>query len=312
LNHKGIRILLVDDSADDRFLWKENLVLFGFEVIDVESGKEVISSIDQVAPDLLLLDINMPVMNGHEVCAYLRNIPKYANLPIIMLTSSDDLTDKISSFDEGADEYITKEMDRQEIEKRIVTVIRRYRQNLDSNPLTYLPGNNVIQVEIQKRINNGDFFSVGYCDLDNFKAYNDIYGFVQGDNIIRFCAEILQRSLKAHGNPGDFLGHIGGDDFIFVTSPDKCLSICRDVITQMETGIGNFYSPEDRGNGFIISTDRQGREQKYPLVTISIAIVSNETRSIQSLAEVSEISSEVKKMAKKLPGNSYAFDKRLR
>ncbi|MBN2424825.1 MAG: diguanylate cyclase, partial [Calditrichaceae bacterium] len=236
---------------------------------------------------------------------------KYANLPIIILTSSDDIKDKVDSFDEGADEYITKEMDRQEIEKRLTSIIRRYRQNLDSNPLTHLPGNNVIQHEIQRRISAGETFAACYCDLDNFKAYNDAYGFVEGDQIIRFSAEVIKKSLKLIGNSNDFLGHIGGDDFIFLTTPDKAENICNQIFSLMDEGISGFYTEEDRNQGYIISKNRQGEEQQFPLVSISIAVVSNDLRPISSLAEVSKIASELKKVAKNKPGNSYAFDQRI-
>jgi len=124
LKQVNTRILLVDDNKDDRFLWQATLDKFGFEIDTAESGKDAISKIDSINPDLLMLDLNMPEMDGHEVCIYLRSLPKYANVPIIILTSSDDLKDKVNSFDEGADEYITKEMDHQEIEKRITMVLR--------------------------------------------------------------------------------------------------------------------------------------------------------------------------------------------
>ena len=305
------KILLVDDNEEDRFLWEQTFLQFGFEIYTAGGGREAIATIDQINPDVLLLDLNMPEMNGHEVCRHLRLMPKYANLPIIILTSSDDIRDKVDSFDEGADEYITKEMDRQEIEKRLTSIIRRYRQNLDSNPLTHLPGNNVIQHEIQRRISANETFAACYCDLDNFKAYNDAYGFVEGDQIIRFCAETIKKSLKLYGNNNDFLGHIGGDDFIFLSTPDKAETICNHIFSLMDKGISGFYTEEDRNRGFIISKNRQGEEQQFPLISISIAVVSNDLRPISSLAEVSKIASELKKVAKNKLGNSYAFDQRI-
>ena len=305
------KILLVDDNEEDRFLWEQTFLQFGFEIYTAGGGREAIATIDQINPDVLLLDLNMPEMNGHEVCRHLRLMPKYANLPIIILTSSDDIRDKVDSFDEGADEYITKEMDRQEIEKRLTSIIRRYRQNLDSNPLTHLPGNNVIQHEIQRRISANETFAACYCDLDNFKAYNDAYGFVEGDQIIRFCAETIKKSLKLYGNNNDFLGHIGGDDFIFLSTPDKAETICNHIFSLMDKGISGFYKEEDRNRGFIISKNRQGEEQQFPLISISIAVVSNDLRPISSLAEVSKIASELKKVAENKLGNSYAFDQRI-
>lgn len=309
--NQNAKLLLVDDEENFRFLLKAALKNIGFEVITAKNGIEAIEMLDEVQPNLVLLDLNMPEPDGHEVCKRIKSMPEYMNLPIIILTSSDDLNDKLNSFEEGADDYITKDMDPLEMEKRIQAVLKRYLQNLDSNPLTHLPGNNVIQKAIQKRIENKGSFSVGYCDIDNFKAYNDKYGFVEGDRIILFCANVINDALKKNGNKEDFLGHIGGDDFVFLTTPDCSESICRAIVNRMENEIGQFYSDIDRANGYIVSKDRKGTEQKFPLVSISIANVSNEFKPIQSLAEVSKIASELKKAAKSKIGNSYVFDKRI-
>jgi diguanylate cyclase (GGDEF)-like protein len=309
--NQSAKLLLVDDEENFRFLLKAALKNIGFEVITAKNGIEAIEMLDDVQPNLVLLDLNMPEPDGHEVCKRIKSMPEYMNLPIIILTSSDDLNDKLNSFEEGADDYITKDMDPLEMEKRIQAVLKRYLQNLDSNPLTHLPGNNVIQKAIQKRIENKGSFSVGYCDIDNFKAYNDKYGFVEGDRIILFCANVINDALKKNGNKEDFLGHIGGDDFVFLTTHDRSESICKAIVKRMENEIGQFYSDIDRANGYIISKDRKGAEQKFPLVSISIANVSNEFKPIQSLAEVSKIASELKKAAKSKIGNSYVFDKRI-
>ena len=303
-------IMLVDDEEEARFLWEATVRQFGYEVIPLSSGEEALRKLDAVRPDLMLLDLNMPGMDGHEVCQQIKQQPRFAQLPVLILTSSDDLNDKLYSFDEGADDYITKEMDPQEIEKRIETVLRRYRQNLDSNPLTHLPGNNIIQREIQKRIDENRQFSVAYCDLDNFKAYNDRYGFMEGDRVIRFCAEVMSEAIHEAGNQNDFLGHIGGDDFVFLTTPDKAEKLCRMIVKRMDAGIKRFYNSEDAERGYIVARSRQGVRQKFPLVGISIAVVSNANRPLRAPAEVSKIASELKKAAKQKEGSVYVFDQR--
>ncbi len=303
-------VMLVDDEEEARFLWEATVRQFGYDVIPLTSGEEALRKLDTVRPDLMLLDLNMPGMDGHEVCRQIKRQPRFAQLPVLILTSSDDLNDKLYSFDEGADDYITKEMDPQEIEKRIETVLRRYRQNLDSNPLTHLPGNNLIQREIQRRIDEDRQFSVAYCDLDNFKAYNDRYGFMEGDRVIRFCAEILTEAIQETGNSDDFLGHIGGDDFVFLTTPDKAEELCRRIIAKMDTGIRQFYNSEDTERGYIIAKSRQGVRQQFPLVGISIAVVSNAHRPLRAPAEVSKIAGELKKAAKQKEGSVYVFDQR--
>ncbi len=303
-------IMLVDDEEEARFLWEATVRQFGYEVIPLAGGEEALSRLDEIRPDLVLLDLNMPGMDGHEVCRRIKRQPRFSKLPVLILTSSDDLNDKLYSFDEGADDYITKEMDPQEIEKRIEAVLRRYRQNLDSNPLTHLPGNNLIQREIQTRIDQGQRFSVGYCDLDNFKAYNDAYGFMEGDRVIRFCADVLTDAIREEGNRDDFIGHIGGDDYVFITTPDKAEAVCQRIVQKIDAGIKQFYNSDDARRGYIVAHNRQGQRQQFPLVGISIAVVSNAHRPLRAPAEVSKIAGELKKAAKQKEGSVYVFDQR--
>ncbi len=304
-------ILIVDNDENDRFLWSAIVESFGHRVFTVESGQKALQFLQEHLPDLILLDLKMPGMSGIEVSNHLRTQPRYRNIPIIMLTSSDDLGDKLKSFEQGIDDYITKEMDHQEIEMRIEAVLNRYQKGLDTNPLTHLPGNNAIQHELQQRIERGLPFAVGYCDLDHFKAFNDVFGFLEGDRVIQFCAKILEQAVLQKGNPDDFVGHIGGDDFLFLTTPEKIEGICQQVLQQFATGIPRFYDDETLQKGYFEAPDRQGNKRQYPIMTMSIAVVTNQKRPITSLAEVSRIASEVKKKAKSKAGNVYVVDQRL-
>ncbi len=303
-------ILLVDDNANDRFLWAETVKSFGYQVQVASSGEQALQQVQISVPDLILLDLKMPGLSGLDVSQKLRSNPRFRNIPIIMLTSSDDLGDKLKGFEHGVDDYVTKEMDQPEIAMRIEAVLKRYRQAMDTNPLTHLPGNNAIQYEIQKRIDEQKLFAVAYCDLDYFKAFNDVYGFVAGDKIIRFVAKVLQESIDTSGNPDDFVGHIGGDDFLFLTTPQKVESLCNIILQKFEKGIVQFYSAEDRERGYFIALNRQGGKQKFPIMTMSIAVISNQTRKLESFAEISRIAGDLKKLAKQKEGNVYVVDKR--
>ena len=303
-------ILLVDDNANDRFLWAETVKSFGYQVQVASSGEQALQQVQISVPDLILLDLKMPGLSGLDVSQKLRSNPRFRNIPIIMLTSSDDLGDKLKGFEHGVDDYVTKEMDQPEIAMRIEAVLKRYRQAMDTNPLTPLPGNNAIQYEIQKRIDEQKLFAVAYCDLDYFKAFNDVYGFVAGDKIIRFVAKVLQESIDTSGNPDDFVGHIGGDDFLFLTTPQKVESLCNIILQKFEKGIVQFYSAEDRERGYFIALNRQGGKQKFPIMTMSIAVISNQTRKLESFAEISRIAGDLKKLAKQKEGNVYVVDQR--
>ncbi len=183
----------------------------------------------------------------------------------------------------------------------------------NANPLTKLPGNNVIHEEIEKRIKGKKKFVAVYSDLDNFKAFNDKYGIGDGDKAIKLTAQVMKEAVKK-GSPGDFLGHEGGDDFIILTTPEKADEVTGHVCTEFDKRVRELFSEEDRRQGFIISKDREGNVKQFPLMTISLAGVTNATRELTSYAEVTNICAEVKKKAKNMSKetgkSSFYLDKR--
>lgn len=178
------------------------------------------------------------------------------------------------------------------------------------NPLTNLPGNPIIEREITERIEKGEFFSVVYIDLDNFKPYNDCYGYKKGDEVLTFTADVLKKVVNEWGSEEDFIGHIGGDDFVVVTSPQKDELISQNIIKKFDEQISRFYTEEDRKNGYITAKDRQGNFTQKPFISISIAIVSNEYRQIENHLQVSEIAAELKEYAKSQQGSVFIKDRR--
>ncbi|MDA8234153.1 MAG: response regulator [Clostridia bacterium] len=305
------KVLIIDD---DNFIVKiitDALLLEGFEVSTALDGIVGLNMIYGDAPDLILLDVIMPGMDGHEVCRMLRNDTRTSHVPILMLTSRSDTHDKVAGFDAGADDYITKPFAIPELVARVKTHIRRAKQVKSFNPLTGLPGNILIEEEIKARVTRSEtLFAVMYLDLDNFKAYNDVYGFLKGDEVIKLVAHIMEQAVKELGNKDDFIGHIGGDDYIIITNPDKVENISQRIINQFDSSIPLFYNVEDRRNGYIITKNRQQVESKFPIMTISIAIVTNVHRDIYSHWEVAEIASELKKFAKMKEGSIWVIDRR--
>ncbi|MDR0519817.1 MAG: diguanylate cyclase [Clostridiales Family XIII bacterium] len=172
-------------------------------------------------------------------------------------------------------------------------------------------GNLEIQRDVTDRIEKGDKFAVIYADLDNFKAYNDVYGFSSGDRIIVLTADIISGNVAQYGNAGDFIGHIGGDDFIIATTPDKAEEICRGVVSEFDEKVLDFYNEADRASGVITTKNRRGETDTFPLMSISMAIVTNERRSITSYLQVGDIASDVKKKLKTMPGSNYFTDRRV-
>ena len=301
-----ITILLIDDEDDFLFMTSKSLEQSGFLVRTAEGGEKGLQMMRDKLPDLVLLDLNMPDPDGHQVCDIIKNNTAMRHIPVIILTASDDISDKLKGLDGGADDYVTKYTDQRELEARVRSVVRRLRQNLDSNPLTHLPGNNVIQSNIMEKVQQNTKFAVAYTDLDNFKAYNDKYGFKLGDDVILFTAQILKDSCDAN----DFVGHIGGDDFVIITSPEKINEITQRIVDKIDAGIIEFYDDYDRNTGYIEMKNRQGEIQKFPFVSISIAVTTNLHRDFANFGEIVKVVTELKKFAKQKEGSSVVFDKR--
>jgi diguanylate cyclase (GGDEF)-like protein len=304
------KLLLIDDEAQFRFMTKMGLESNGFTVLEAADGNEGLKILAAEKPDLVLLDLNMPEPDGHKVCDIIKSDESLKHIPVIILTTSEDLSDKLNRLEGGADDYITKSADPKERAARIRTVIRRNLQNLDSNPLTHLPGNNKIQEMINRKMQSGEFFAVAYTDLDNFKAYNDKYGFKKGDDVILFTASIINKAVKTCGRPKDFVGHIGGDDFVVVSTPDLIQKIGNEIIRLLDSGIRRYYNKADREQGFIVTKDRLGVAQKFPLISISIAVVNNLRHTFTNIGEIVKIVTELKKFAKQKEGSFLAIDKR--
>jgi diguanylate cyclase (GGDEF)-like protein len=304
------KILVVDDSQTVLAVLRSLLEECNYEVHTLDSGKDVLQNVKNLDPDLILLDIILPDTDGFEVCREIKLSPKTSHIPIIMLTARTETEDKVVGLEKGADDYITKPFEPRELIARVKGAIKRTQEERSANPLTGLPGNILIQKKIKQRISAQDKFAVLFVDLDNFKSFNDVYGFLKGDLVIRMVGEILIEVIDKDGNPSDFVGHIGGDDFIVVTTPDKVDLICKHVITKFDSQIYLYYREEDSKKGYIVAVDRQGKMHKVPIMTISIGVVTNDRRKLTSLGMVSEIGAEVKNYAKQKPESNYFIDRR--
>ena len=307
---KRPRILIVDDEADIRDILKITLGEEDYEVFEAGDGNQALQMVKAKSPDLVILDYKMPYLDGREVCRRLKKDILLRHLPVIMLTGKSDLMDKVEGIDAGADDYIVKPFEPQELLARIRMIIRRTERDLEANPLTRLPGNISIINELQNRIEKKIPFAAGYLDINKFKSYNDKYGFERGDDAIRETARIIIHSINECGNSDDFIGHIGGDDFVFITTPQLAERVCQKIIEEFEKKVPEFHQPEDFQRGYIMAHDRKGQLQKIPLLSISIGLVTNASRDIAHLAQVSEIGAELKEAAKRLERSSYIKDKR--
>ena len=303
-------ILVADDDPDLRDILRSILEPEGFEVIEASDGKAALDAVRTHHPDLLLLDYLMPHLTGPQVCQALKQDILLRHLPIIMLTGRGEVQDKVTGIDSGADDYLVKPFEPKELLARVRMVLRRTAQELEANPLTKLPGNVSIQKDIDARLAARKPVAVCYADLDRFKAFNDHYGFARGDQAIQQTARVLLEAVRARGNPTDFVGHIGGDDFILVTTPDRADAVCQNVIERFDAAVPSLYDEADRTRGYLEHNDRAGNPTMAGLLTISIAVVTNEERPIAHLGEIAAIGAELKAYAKRFAKSLYVKDQR--
>ncbi len=208
------KVLIADDDHNLRELLMEAFPKHKFEVYQSADGDETWETVKDLRPDIVLLDIMMPGMDGLEVCRLMRDNPGTRNIPVIMLTAKAQLKDKLEGMESGADDYVTKPFDPLELQARIEMHLRRYLRESDMSPITELPGNKAIDRELETRLASGGRFAFCYADLDDFKAYNDYYGFHAGSEVIRMTGNVLAEAIRAQGSADDFLGHVGGDHFL--------------------------------------------------------------------------------------------------
>ena len=304
------RVLLADDQMELLLLMKETVEAAGFEVFIASDGVEALKVTFETHPDIVVLDYNMPIKDGLTVARDLKDNPLFAHIPIIICTGVSEKHTKIKGLSMGIDDYLVKPVDTDELVARIRMILKRNKLVLDTNPLSKLPGNPSIQARVEREIQQGGPFAVLYLDLNNFKAYNDIYGFESGDRILKATANLLVKLTIQNENSRDFIGHIGGDDFIIVTGFDRAEELAGRIVKAFDEIAPSFYGKEDRSRGYIISTDRQSNIQKFPFLSIAIGIVHNMLRPLVSFAQVSNIGTELKKAAKKKENSSYIVDRR--
>ncbi|UCB56675.1 MAG: response regulator [Candidatus Omnitrophota bacterium] len=304
------RILIVDDDPDILDVLRLAIPEEEYEVVEAHDGQEALDKAYERPPDLIILDYIIPKIDGRSVCQKLKKDILLRHMPIIMLTGKGEVKDKVEGLDAGADDYIVKPFEPQELLARIRMILRRSQIDLDAAPLTRLPGNVSIFNEIDRRIKNREKFAVGYIDMDKFKIFNDKYGFTWGDRIIQESARVIVKTVEEKGDPDDFVGHIGGDDFVIVTSLATIEEICRQIIKEFDEVTKKLYNPQDLKKGHIIGKDRQGKTVKVGLITISIGVVTNEHRKFTHVAQVAEIGAELKEYAKTKKKSNYVKDKR--
>lgn len=304
-----VKVLIVDDDPDILALIEATLK-DEYTLDTAANGAEALQKIKSYVPNFIVLDYMLPDMQGPQICETVRKDPLLLNTPILMLTGKGEIDDKVRGLEAGADDYMLKPFSPQELIARVRMLLRRSYSNLDANPLTRLPGNVTINKELEEEIKAKRDFCVLYIDIDNFKAVNDYYGFEKGDNLIKDAARIIIDAIQREGNVSDFIGHIGGDDFVVMTTIEKAESIAKKIIADFDKTSPSFFAEKERIKGYIETKGRDGQVHKFGFPTISIGVISSAGRNFTHTAQVNSLGAEIKNLAKKFPESKCIFDKR--
>jgi diguanylate cyclase (GGDEF)-like protein len=305
-------VLVVDDDADIRAFLDVTLSLAGFEVLEAGDGVEALDVARRHTPDLILLDVMMPRMDGFEALRRLREDARTSHIPVVLLTALVQREDTLGGLEAGADDYVTKPFDGEVLIARIRSALRRADQQRSLNPLTGLPGNERILSELSVRLAQERPFALLYVDLDQFKPFNDHYGFLRGDEAIRAVADLLRDVARELGDADTFVGHVGGDDFVVILAPHEAETVAVEICARFDELSPTLYDPADRDAGSIEVPDRRGVPQRYPLVSVSIGIATTERREFVHQGEVVMVATEMKRYAKShgVGRSTYALDRR--
>ncbi len=308
----GEQVLVVDDDPFIARLLEIELRAAGYDVRIAGDGEQALELARERCPELVLADVMMPTMDGFELTRRLRQDNRTASVSVIMLTARGLSADKLEGFSVGADDYIVKPFDTPELLARIRGVLRRAKEMRAQSPLTGLPGNVRIETEIESRVQANDTFAILYVDLDHFKAYNDQYGFMRGDQAIQYTARLIQEVALDGGDAETFVGHVGGDDFVVVCHADHAERIAQQLVQRFDAEAPGLYDEQDRARGYIEVVNRRGETQRFPIVSVSIGIATTGHRRFAHFAEAVGIATEMKAFTKAKSGSasSWAVDRR--
>lgn len=261
-------------------------------------------------PSLIMINEDTIKEDVIEMCKKIKQDEDNSITPIIVFSSNKEHEHRLTLLKLGIAHYIKHPIDEEYLYYTIKNIVKLIYINRRVSPLTGLPGNVQIQAEIKKRFLAKETFAILYLDLDNFKAYNDVYGFLKGDEIIKFTARTILKNIHTEEYEDSFVGHIGGDDFVAIISETNYEKICQNIIADFDANIGKYFTEEDNEKGYIEVENRRGVIEQFPLTAISIGVVEAEKRRFANVLEIGEAGASVKHLAKTIQGSSYVIDRR--
>lgn len=302
-------IYIIDDDDSSIVIFRE---LFKndkeYKFISVKS--EQIDIALKNIPSLIIINEDAIDRDVVGLCRQIRRDEDNTITPVIVVSSNSDKEHRMRILKESIEYYIKKPVDEEYLYYTVKNLNRLLAINRRISPLTGLPGNVQIHAELKKRLSNKEAFSVLYIDLDNFKAYNDVYGFLKGDQIIEFTADTVVNALHQNLEEGAFVGHIGGDDFVAIVPSTNCERLCQNILAEFDAKVTKFFTEEDLEKGYIEVANRKGIIEQFPLTSLSIGVVVVDVGRFTNILEIGEVGAQVKHAAKSVMGSSYAVDRR--
>ncbi len=288
------RLLVVEDDTDISNMLKIYFSGLGYDVDVAPRGREALDKTRQVLPHLIVLDIMLPDIDGYEVCRNLRTSTRTSHIPVIFLTQKDERSDRLQGLELGADDYITKPFDIEELKLRVQGAIRRSEREALTDPRSGLPAGRLIEEQLRLTIRQSNW---AYMDIriNFFDQFRDVYGFVAGDDVLRFAAMMMSEVVDEVGTAADFIGHAGGDNFIIITNEQTATKIRSRLKERFTEQVQSHYNFMDRQQGFITTTAASGQKENVPLMTLSIGVVTPKEQSFADIREITELAAEVRR-----------------
>jgi len=289
------RLLIVEDDSDISNMLRIYFTGLQYDVDIAPRGGDALEKTRQNLPHLIVLDIMLPDIDGFEVCRILRTNTRTSHVPIIFLTQRDERSDKLQGLELGADDYITKPFDIEELKLRVQRAITRAEQQSLTDPRSGLPSGRLIEDQL-RRIIRTQGWALMDARIDYFDAFKDVYGFVAADDVLRFTAMLFGEVVDELGAPSDFIGHAGGDNFIVICSEEKAAAIRQGLKSRFAAEVLSHYNFMDREQGYIVTYTESGAPVKTPLMSLSIGVVSPSQQQFADIREITEQAAEARRL----------------
>ena len=288
------RLLVVEDDVDIGNMLKIYFGGMDFDVDVAVRGSDALEKTKQVLPHLIVLDIMLPDIDGYEVCRNLRTNLRTSHIPVIFLTQKDERSDKLQGLELGADDYITKPFDIEELKLRVQGAIKRSERESLTDPRSGLPAGRLIENQLRTIIRERGWALLD-AGINNFDSFKNVYGFVAADDVLRFSAMLIGEVVDELGNASDYIGHAGGDNFIIITTDEKAEAIKSRLRERFDQEVLTHYNFIDRQQGFVQTPMSDGTTVKVPFMTMSIGVVSPRQHSFADIREITELSAEARR-----------------